>query len=203
MRLLIALMAVALLAGCVDESPAIDPETNDADGDGFTDAVETRAGTDPTNATSLPVPARVSESISFSGSGMIIGGVDDLGTGDGCGGPVESGTLSMVWKIESPTNVTNVQVSGLIFTATYPSTMPEGDIFVFSPTGEQLTAATPMTVPPASTDMVTVEGNHPAGDYTIEIRGCAGAGEVSLVASGTLAYTPGEFAAIEAQPAEA
>lgn len=55
MRLLMALpllTALALLAGCA-EDPA--PTPLDSDGDGFTDAQETEAGTDPLDSASVPV----------------------------------------------------------------------------------------------------------------------------------------------------
>ena len=49
--LLPLLLLLTALAGCADESPPLD-----ADGDGFTDEEERQAGTDPTDATSIPTP---------------------------------------------------------------------------------------------------------------------------------------------------
>ena len=54
MRVLLLLL-LAGLAGCVDSGDPADPAAVDADGDGFTDEEEAAAGTDPTNATSVPM----------------------------------------------------------------------------------------------------------------------------------------------------
>ncbi len=53
MRRIVLLLVTVFLAGCLDED---NPIPADSDGDGWSDADEVEAGTDPRNATSVPVP---------------------------------------------------------------------------------------------------------------------------------------------------
>ncbi len=178
-----------LLSGCAaDPAPvaATDP-TTDSDADGVPDSVETRLGTDPFNATDVPV-LRVQEAVTFSGDGMIIGGNELFGVAGTCGGRIAQDTAVFTWLIEAPKNTTGARVSALTFTATYPATMPEGDIYVFDPEGNQLTDSTGAAIPPTSTDTVRADGVLPAGEYRIEVRGCLGAGNVQMDAEGVLSY---------------
>jgi hypothetical protein len=194
MRVLLLLLLVAL-AGCVEGTEPADPETADTDGDGFTDAAETAAGSDPKNNASVPAQVRISEEVTYANTGMIIGGVEDVATGAGCGAAVPTGTATFTWAISVPEGATAGRVSDLSFTAGYPISMPEGDIYVFDPEGTLLTDSTGAQLPPADPmniqDTVEAAGNHPLGEYRIEVRGCVGAGEVSMEATATLSYVPG------------
>lgn len=182
----VLLVACLALAGCTSESPAADPKTLDSDGDGFTDAVERDAGSDPQNATSVPI-VRVSQDVSFSDSGLIVAGAEDP-VGAGCGATGEPGIAAWTWTIAAPAGTAEAHVTDLVFIATYPPTMPEGDIYVFNPDGQLITSTTSVSIPPSSTDRVTVDSKQSAGDFRIEVRGCAGAGEVGMEATGTLSY---------------
>lgn len=191
----VLLLVLAALAGCVEDSDPVDAETADRDGDGFTDAAETAAGTDPDDPDSFPAPVRTEEPISFSGSGLIVMGNEGLGVGPECGGvlpdPVPD-SVSFTWSIQAPSNATDAQVRDLSFTATYPATMPEGDIYVYDPDGNLLSETTTFPLPPPAAtsfeDTVTIEGLHKPGDWRIDVRGCLGAGEISLAGSATLSY---------------
>ncbi|MEK6986273.1 MAG: S8 family serine peptidase [Candidatus Thermoplasmatota archaeon] len=64
---LVALLAAGLLAGCASKSEP------DADGDGFADAAEQAAGSDPNNASSVP---RVASAANGPGDAVVIAVVD-------------------------------------------------------------------------------------------------------------------------------
>lgn len=183
---IIFLVSCLALAGCASDPPAADPTATDSDGDGFTDAVERDAGSDPQNATSVPI-VRVSQDVSFSDSGLILAGAEDP-VGAGCGATGEPGIAAWTWTIAAPSGTTDTHVTDLVFIATYPPTMPEGDIYVFNPDGQLITDTTGVSIPPSSTDRVTVDTQQPTGDFRIEVRGCAGAGEVGMEATGTLSF---------------
>jgi hypothetical protein len=182
----LAIFLVMAVAGCAEDSDPIDPAMTDSDGDGYMDAVETEAGTDPDNATSFPAPQRIEEAITFSGAGTILVGNEDPLAG--CATLDVPDTVVLTWDISAPDNATSVRVTDMSFTATYPASMPEGDIFVFDPAGNGITASTAAAIPPQSTDTVTAPGPHGAGAYRIEIRGCVGSGDITLAASATLSY---------------
>ena len=174
MRFVLILLVAAALAGCLESDPNA---ADDAD------------------ATDLPTQT-VEETITFSNSGLIMAGNEDAGTtGAGCGNTAPDPVvdrLSWEWVIEAPDGATNAKVSDLVFTATYPATMPEGDIFVYNPDGQQMTDATtfnPNDAPgPEYYDTVTVEGKHAIGTWRIDVAGCLGSGEVSLDATAVLSY---------------
>ncbi len=191
MRVFLALALVAAaLSGCAEASEPFDPvqSIDDSDGDGYIDAVEAKYGSDPMNATSVP-DVMVHEDIQFSGSGMMMAAVES--PLDGCGAQGSIDVVTLKWLIEAPANTTKHHVMDLVFTAHLPQTMAELDIYVFDPSGKDLTpGTTTMTVPPQRTDSISIDGKHPVGEYTIELRGCAGTGNVQLDATGVLGYEP-------------
>ncbi len=180
-----------MLSGCADVSEPVNdvPAVEDSDGDGYIDAIEHKFGSDPHNATSIP-DIMVHEEVAFSDSGLIVAGNEGILIGT-CGMQGTIDTAHFEWDIQAPEGARKVHVTDLVFTASLPATMLELDIYVFDPEGNDITpGTTTMTIPPQRTDTIAIEGKHPAGTYTIEVRGCLGSGEVDLDASGLLGYEP-------------
>lgn len=93
MRLIVAsLFLMLMLAGCADESPAA---SVDSDGDGYTDDEERDAGSDPLNATSVPV-------VLADGNGTVWPAWGDLATATIRPGSSLGGYCTFNFLFESP-----------------------------------------------------------------------------------------------------
>lgn len=185
MRVLIALsFLVAALSGCANvEDPDFASSMVDTDGDGVIDAIEVKYGSDPDNATDVPHLMKHAD-VSYTNTVQVVGnGVP----GVQCD-PTPVSSQVMTWTIEAPPgNVTNVHVGHLEFTITSAATVNDADIFVTGPDG-----ATASATSGAASETASFNGHQPVGDYTIEIRGCSGAGDVTVDATGSLGWLPSE-----------
>jgi hypothetical protein len=176
-----ALLAALLLSGCSGE-PA--PAAGDQDADGFMDAVEEKFGSDPRDNASLPQVERT-KAVEFGESVRTVGtGVP----GVQCpADPVNSQVLT--WTVGADTGASNqTWVTDLTFEATGAMTVNDVDLFVTGPDGGQVGAATGST----NAETVTAGGSRPLGDYRIEVRGCSGAGDVQVHASGVVHWIPSD-----------
>lgn len=173
---------VFFLAGCVAEDEA--PATADGDGDGFSDAVEARFGSDPRDNASMPEVGKA-EPVSFDESVNVVGtGVPSVQ----CPADAVNSQI-LTWTVAAATgNATRAWVSDLVFEVSAAATVNDVDLFVTGPDGKELGAATGST----SSESIAVRGERPLGDYQIEVRGCSGSGEATVVASGTVHWIPSE-----------
>lgn len=174
-----------LLAGCAGDAPTNDLSNSmaDADGDGFVDAVEIKYGSDPHNATSMP-DVMMHKDISFSTTVTNV-----VGTGvPSVQCPADQvNSKTVVWTIVAPEgNVSDVHAAMLEFTITGTATVNDADLFVYGPEGGLIGSGTGST----ASETVTVNGHQPIGDYTIEVRGCSGVGNVNVDAKGMLGWIP-------------
>lgn len=179
----IVVLAALLLAGCAS-TPASDLSGSlaDADGDGFLDAVEVAYGSDPENATSIP-DVQERKDVSFSDTASVVGtGVPSVQC------PADDvNTDVLEWTVDAPPgNLTDVHVAGLAFKAEGAATVNDVDLFVFGPEGDYLGSATGST----ASETIEIPGKRPVGTYRIEARGCSGAGDVAIQATGILAWIP-------------
>ena len=170
-----------LLSGCSGEPV---PASEDSDADGFVDAVEAKLGTDPRDNTSLPAVEKT-QAITFSESVQIVG--TGVPTVQCPADMVNSQTLT--WTVAAETGQSNrTWVSGLTFGISGAMTVNDADLFVTGPSGSQVGSATGTT----NQETISVGGKQPLGDYVIEVRGCSGAGEVTVTASATVHWIPSD-----------
>ncbi len=183
MRLLAAILIVtAALAGCSGEpAPAA---SSDGDGDGFVDAVEDRFGSDPQDNSSLPMVERT-QAVEFNDA------VTTVGTGvPGVQCPADAvNSQVLTWTVEADTGAaTQVWVTDLVFEVQGSTTVNDVDLFVTGPDGREVGSANGST----NAENVTAGGRRPLGDYGIEVRGCSGAGDVNVFASGVVHWIPSD-----------
>ncbi len=185
MRWVWSTMLVLSLAGCAGDAKAPDMSTSleDADGDGFVDALEIKYGSDPLNATSIP-DVMVHEDISFSDA---VANLVGQGIPSQICPTTDLSSKRVVWTISAPPgNVTEVHAANLEITISSTSTMNDADLFVYGPGGELMASGTG----PTGTETVSLPGHNPIGDYTIEVRACSGAGDVSIAGKGQVGWIP-------------
>ena len=174
------LLALLVLPGCVGpDEPA---PGADLDGDGFIDEVETKFGSDPLDNASLPDVTR-SEAVTFSDTVQVVGtGVPSVQ----CPADMVNSQV-LTWTVAADVgNATRAWVTDLVFEVTGAATVNDVDLFVTDPEGRDLGSGTGST----NAEAVSVRGERPLGDYTIEVRGCSGAGDVAVAASGTVHWIP-------------
>ena len=154
MRSCLPLLAAALLlAGCSSPDPADGPDG----GDGL-------------------APGEKTLEVSFEDT------VQTVGTGvPGVQCPADAANSQVVtWRVIGyEGKPEDSWVTDLVFSLSGAATVNDVDLFVTGPDGTALGSAT------GSTNQETVEaaGPHPVGDYAIEVRGCSGAGDVTVTAS--------------------
>lgn len=182
MRLLAFLLLPALLLSGCSGSP--EPSaTADGDADGFVDAVERKFGSDPRDNASLPQVERT-QAVDFSDAVQVVGtGVP----GVQCpADPVNSQVLT--WSVGADTGAArSAWVTDLEFSIQGAATVNDVDLFVSGP-GGSVGSATGST----NAETVAAKGSRALGDYAIEVRGCSGAGEVTVTASGIVHWIPGD-----------
>lgn len=177
----VPVILLVLLAGCMAQEPS---ETEDRDGDGFTDAIEEKFGSDIDNATSQPEVVR-SKAVEFRETTQVVG--TGVPTVQCPADQVNSKVLT--WSVTAETgDAREAWVSDLSFTVTGAMTVNDVDLFVYDPSGSPLGSATSGE----NAETVTVGGKRPLGDYSIEARGCSGAGDVEVAASGTVHWIPSD-----------
>jgi hypothetical protein len=185
----LAVLAALMLAGCTEDG-ATAPTLDDADGDGFPDAVELKAGSDPRNATSLPDLAQ-EMTVTFADAGSITLGADTTTATGSCGGNVEMLAVNQHgWTVEAPANATDAWVSHLtvMLTLTDPANV-DSDIYVLAG-GQIIAQATTFNAETGPTDTATFDGALPPGELVLEVRGCSGSGGYTLDGEATLMYVP-------------
>jgi hypothetical protein len=188
------LVACFLLAGCV-EDPADapgPPGTVDTDGDGYSDAVEAKFGSDPANATSVPDVVR-HEDVDYANTVQVVGtGVPSVQC------PADDvNSQTMVWNVTAKVGDARMAwVENLTFAVQGEMTVNDVDLFVAGPDGSSLGSGTSG----ANSETVTVSGTHALGDYTIEVRGCSGAGDATVTGSGTVRWFPSDAELLAAEP---
>jgi hypothetical protein len=180
MRLASLVAIVVLLSGC-SGSEAPSPATADRDGDGFVDAVEERFGSDAGDNASVPDVAR-SQAVDFSDTVQVVGtGVPTVQ----CPADIANSQV-LTWTVTADTGASNrTWVSDLSFSIQGAATVNDVDLFVTGPSGD-VGSATGST----NAETVTASGPRPLGDYSIEVRGCSGAGDVEVTASGVVHWIP-------------
>lgn len=179
-----ALLVIAVLglAGCTD-ADATDVDA-DSDGDGFVDAVERKYGSDLDNATSQPDVAR-SLPVEFSDVVQIVGtGVPSVACP-----ATPANVQTLTWTVTAETgDARESWVTDLVFTVAGEATVNDVDLFVYDPAGVESGAGTSG----ANTETVTLRGDLPLGEYTMEARGCSGAGDVTVTGSGVVKWIPSD-----------
>ncbi len=183
---IVVLLIAAALAGCADAPAETDLSTSmaDADGDGFWDAVEIKYGTDPNNATDFPdvmqhVPVEFKQTV----QNVVGTGVPSVQ----CPADAVNSRI-LTWTIEAPEgNVTDPHVGHFTVTIVGGTGVNDVDLFVTNPDG-QTQSATGST----ATETIEFPGHQPFGDYTIEVRGCSGAGNVDVDGSAMIGWTPSQ-----------
>ncbi len=185
------LLAIALLmAGCADAPTEDLASMEDADGDGFIDAVEIKYGSDPADAESVPdvmvhVPASKSTSVQTVGTGV---------PSVQC--PADAVNSQMVpFLLEAPAGGRDAHIADLVVKITGDVTVNDVDLFVYSPSGDLLGSGTSG----ANTETVEVPGHQETGEYQIEVRGCSGAGDVTVDASALIGWIPSDEELLEGQ----
>lgn len=179
----VSVLAFALLlAGCVSSGDP--PGSEDQDADGFADAVEDRFGSDPRDNASLPQVERT-QPVEFAQTVQTVGtGVPTVQ----CPADMVN-SQSLEWTVTADVgDATRSWVQDLEFSVQGAATVNDVDLFVTGPDGGDLGSATGST----NAETVTVGGQRPLGTYTIEVRGCSGAGEVDVAASGVVHWIPSD-----------
>ncbi len=103
--------------------------------------------------------------------------------------PAGANSKTVVWSVSASVgNASKVWVADLTFHIAGDMTVNDADLFVQGPGGSDLGSATGST----NAETVNVSGKQPLGDYTVEVRGCSGAGNVAVTASGTVHWIPSD-----------
>lgn len=91
----------------------------------------------------------------------------------------------LTWIIEAPDGAMEAQVTNVRVEIEGDDTVNDVDLFLYRPDGTLVASATSS----ANTEAITVAGPEPAGEYVIEVRGCSGAGTVSVAGGATVSWT--------------
>lgn len=182
--LLAAGMIALVLAGCSGSDRNAAGASTDSDGDGISDVVERHFKTDPRDNTSVPDVWK-QQDVSFTQTVQTIGtGVP----GVQCpADPINSQTLT--WTVTADTGQANrTELIELVVDVAGAVTVNDVDVFLSDPNGNLIGSGTGGS----NHEVLDLAGPRPLGDYRIEIRGCSGAGDVTVTGTGIVKWLPSD-----------